>query len=294
MAANGTKKTPQEVYKMGLDALRKRDYPRAVKVFDTLIAKRVMLEQSLMNMGSALAGMGNFAGAMKAFEKVITINPMAEKAWYNLANALARLSKYPEAIKCFRRAVGINGRNQKTWFGLGVILGRMGNHDGAMNCYDNVVCIKEDKELNFTIGEVLNASGDEGPDPDFIEEDFGKPLPTVNMDGSAPAHDLSELLEVNEHTCAADPAAETGIYDRLSQSLECTETVKGILYHAHQKFKDQLLVESQELFEKALELDKGCIEAREGLGKVYAAMGDHHNAMDQYKKVVEMRMGKSV
>ena len=134
------KRTSQalEAYEKAVKALGKKDFERALDLFDALIeaypTERDLLERArshraiceralekrprprsfedLLNHGVYLHNRGEYADALKAFQQAAEIHPKNEHVLYCLAAAHARTGDAPGAVKALRSAIHANPANR--------------------------------------------------------------------------------------------------------------------------------------------------------------------------------------
>jgi tetratricopeptide (TPR) repeat protein len=129
-----------ELFEKAVKALGKKDFDRALDLFDTLIeqhpqekellerarAYRTVCERAtekrpsfrpkgfedLLNYGVYFHNRGEFTDALKYFQQAAEIHPRNEHVLYCLAAAFSRSGDTPLALKALRSAIGVSASNR--------------------------------------------------------------------------------------------------------------------------------------------------------------------------------------
>jgi tetratricopeptide (TPR) repeat protein len=129
-----------EGFEKAVKALGKKDFERALHLFDTLLeahpGERDLIERArsyrsiceralekkpsfkpktfedLLNHGVFLHNRGEYAEALKAFQQAMEIHPKNEHALYCVAAAQARLGDVTQAVKSLKAAISANPANR--------------------------------------------------------------------------------------------------------------------------------------------------------------------------------------
>ena len=86
-------------------------YADAVSEFRKAVAAKPESVTARINLGAALAQLGDLNGAVEQFEEALKIEPGRVNAHYNLAVLLARQNKHEQAITHLRSALSIEGND---------------------------------------------------------------------------------------------------------------------------------------------------------------------------------------
>ena len=93
----------EDIFKIGVEALNKKDYYFAVACFDDVIRRDSKNAEAHYYLGLAHHGRGDYDGAIKDFSEAIKVNPKYVQAYTSRGNVYVDQKKYENAIEDHRR-----------------------------------------------------------------------------------------------------------------------------------------------------------------------------------------------
>jgi tetratricopeptide (TPR) repeat protein len=85
--------------------IRAGEFPEAVGLFRQSLEADPTQSLGWVNLGIALAGLGDTGGAAEAYRRALDLNPLDAVALFNLGNLLQRAGRLAEAEEAYQRAV---------------------------------------------------------------------------------------------------------------------------------------------------------------------------------------------
>ena len=105
---------------------------RAMRVFDTMLARQPDDAHALASRAHHLAQAGRHDAAITDLQALVAAHPQRSGAdWFNLAFLLEAADRPADAAAAFRRALALDDRLDRAWYGLGLALIRLGQPDEA-------------------------------------------------------------------------------------------------------------------------------------------------------------------
>jgi tetratricopeptide (TPR) repeat protein len=98
-----------ELYKHGMEAFEKADYPKAESFFKEFLEINPNFADILNKMGIIYNQTNRLSLAVQTFEKALALNPAYTEASLNLAITLSDLGKYEKSREVFERAANFSG-----------------------------------------------------------------------------------------------------------------------------------------------------------------------------------------
>lgn len=120
-------------YRLGLEALRSRNFAAAIVHFQQASASRPNDPEPSRMLGHVLREQGDLAGAAQAFEKVLALRPTHAEAHLFLADAKRRLGMPALSIAHCDAAIARSHSLGEAWLTRGIALHELGDHTGAMH-----------------------------------------------------------------------------------------------------------------------------------------------------------------
>jgi tetratricopeptide (TPR) repeat protein len=140
----GPLEDPRTAFLRGNWHYNRKEYEKAVELYDWALTLKPDLEGAWFNKGFCLAELGKYNEAIESYDKALQIEQDNSEAWNNKGTALDRLGRYDEAIKCYDKAIQIKQDNSQAWNNKGIVLGKLGRYDEAIECHDKAIQIKQD------------------------------------------------------------------------------------------------------------------------------------------------------
>ena len=94
-----------------VDAIRERDYEKAVSIFDTILQSDPNNTEILTNKGTALVELQKYDEAILIFDKILDAEPNNVAVLNNKGIALVKLGSYNEAIINFDKVLETDSKN---------------------------------------------------------------------------------------------------------------------------------------------------------------------------------------
>ena len=98
----------ENVYKQGLEKIKKRDFKGAIEDFDRAVQLNPQYAEAYNNRGNTYFVLGNQQEAMKNYNQALKLNPELASAYYNRGYANYKGGKMEQAIKDYNRAIELN------------------------------------------------------------------------------------------------------------------------------------------------------------------------------------------
>jgi tetratricopeptide (TPR) repeat protein/transglutaminase-like putative cysteine protease len=156
-AASSLPATPdaqiKELNQAGYDALRNRDYPRALSVLKRAVELSPADRTAWNNLGRAYMGLRDIPAAIAAYKKQIEINPFDAYAHNNLGLAYVAAGKFVEAEAAFLKQLEVNPLDKFTHGNLGRMYVAQRQYDKAAAALEKAVSISpDDATLQVQLG----------------------------------------------------------------------------------------------------------------------------------------------
>ncbi len=135
----------------GFQALRQRQYSKAVRLFKESIQIDNAFERAFYGLGYAYSRDRKPREALDAYDKAISINPNYVTVYVAQGNLLQRLGRRPEAKGSFEKAVELEPTNAKALYGLGSIYAKQNrpDHRKAVELFQQAVAADEKYALAY-------------------------------------------------------------------------------------------------------------------------------------------------
>jgi tetratricopeptide (TPR) repeat protein len=105
----------EDIFKIGMEALKKNDYRFAIACFDDVIRKNPKNAEAHYYLGLAHHGKGDYDNAIKDFSAAIKLNPKHLQAYTNRGNAFFQKKEYDKALRDFTFLIEIDPKNASTY-----------------------------------------------------------------------------------------------------------------------------------------------------------------------------------
>ncbi len=122
----------------------RREYEKALELYDWAITLKHDFADAWFNKGFALGELGRGEEAFACFDKTTELEPNNAAAWSGKGFNLGKLGKPEEAIICYGKAIEIKSDSAAAWSGKGFNLGKLGKPEEAIICYGKAIEIKSD------------------------------------------------------------------------------------------------------------------------------------------------------
>ena len=104
----GFPENPENALLRGNWHSHRKEYDRALELYDWALTLNPEYEAALDNKGAALSDLGKYEEAIGYFDKALELNPEYEAALNNKGVTLVELGKHEEAIRCYDERLKIN------------------------------------------------------------------------------------------------------------------------------------------------------------------------------------------
>ena len=92
---------------LGLEAMRARDYERALACFDEAVTTQPGSHAAWYSRGLAFYNLGDDTAALESFTRASEYQPHSHLAWYGCGVTLAEMGRTEEALDAFDRAIAL-------------------------------------------------------------------------------------------------------------------------------------------------------------------------------------------
>lgn len=146
-------------YRLGLEALRTRNFAAAIVHFQQAAASRPTDPEPNRMLGHVLREQGDLAGAAQAFEKVLTLRPNHAETHLFLADAKRRLGLPALAIPHCDEAIARSHSLGEAWLTRGIALSELGDTAGAIRDIETSLAHAKSFVAYQSLGVLLSQSG---------------------------------------------------------------------------------------------------------------------------------------
>lgn len=127
--------------RLGAIAMATRRYEHAARYFGLAQSADPDSPVAAMNLGLALAEMGENVGALAAFDRTLQLNPGLAEAHCNRGVPLERLGNRDEALRSYDRAIALEPNHVRAWNNKGSVLLALGRPEMSVDAYDRAIAI---------------------------------------------------------------------------------------------------------------------------------------------------------
>jgi len=139
-------------------------YEEAIIAYDKAIEIGPQLADAWNNKGIALTNLEKYDDAIVAYNKAIEIDPNLASAWYNKGIALNNLGKYKDTINAYDMAIELDPKYTLAWNNKGIAFADLGKHQDAINAYRKALELKKESvNPNHNLAELYLNLGDLNP-----------------------------------------------------------------------------------------------------------------------------------
>lgn len=145
-----------EYNEIGIAALQKGEYEKAVESFMQGVEKDPENAVGYINLGNVFASLGDAERAEPFFQKAITLDAEAGTAYYGLANLYYNKERFEEAAKLYEKAIRQGIEEADVYFMLGKSLERSSKEKLALPYLQRAAELApNDLEIRLSYGIVL-------------------------------------------------------------------------------------------------------------------------------------------
>ncbi len=129
------------------------DLPRAIAVYQRLLAADPRNADALHMLGVALAQRGAFNAAVPLMRAAAELCPGSAMVHFNLGNALSALERYAEALPCYERLIALEPGNGQAQLRRGIALAKLGRLAEARSCFARAAALNpRDHDAHYNLG----------------------------------------------------------------------------------------------------------------------------------------------
>ncbi len=118
---------------------RHKNYPMAVKEFETAILLKPDYADAYHNLGNTYNEIGDKGKAIELYKKAAELNPILWQSRQNIAALYFEQQKYPEAIEQLQMAIRISPNNLNLYMNLGIIYLKQGDKEKAKQLFSQIL-----------------------------------------------------------------------------------------------------------------------------------------------------------
>src|SRR5947207_263564 len=100
----------EDIFKIGVEALNKKDYRFAIACFNDVLVKDPKNFEAYYYRGQAQSGKGFWESAINNFTETIRLNPKHARAYVARGNAYMELKDYDNAVQDHHQALQLDGK----------------------------------------------------------------------------------------------------------------------------------------------------------------------------------------
>jgi tetratricopeptide (TPR) repeat protein len=124
-------------HKKATEALNKRDFPTAIKLFTEILDSgrlpKTWLAPTLYFRGKAYRSSRQLDKAVTDYEAAVAADPKMDVAFYELAATFQAKNQHAKAVTAFGQAIAIKSNNADYYYGRCVSYSWLGNFSAAIN-----------------------------------------------------------------------------------------------------------------------------------------------------------------
>jgi len=185
----------------------------------------------------------------RKYVKALEVCPEYAPALYNMGVAAFEAGDVRGALELYRRAVEVHPGYVEALCNMGVVLQHEGRVEEAMEAYEKAYVFASAVQAGGGAGGRGSAAGDVGGD-----------VVVASLDGGG-----------------------DGLVDMVAKHLALALNVHGTHVKVHERDVDRAV----RLYERAVALSPGCVEALYNLGVVYAELGEVDKAIFAYRSTIK-------
>ena len=279
-------------------ALRQRDFQRAQRLFEQVIASDPNYKGAHFDLGVALASRNNMSDAIEQFRKEEKISPENTRVYQILAGYLSVTGKRDEAIEEWRKLLKVDPQNRTAASELAGLLYRAEKYPEAVSVLEEAVKAAPDStSLKMQLGSAYAKAGandkavaefkqvmeEKGDDPEMLN-DAAYTLADAKIDLDLAQEWAEKAVEtLDEQAQAAASSNEAGL--ALTYFLSMTWDTLGWVY-----FEQGDLKQAEEYLRSAWLLGEEAVVG-EHLGEVYEKEGKKELAAPTYEYALAVNGG---
>jgi len=250
-------------------SLLQNGQPGAAQTICSKLCKSNKLDpQSWYLLSVSLSQLKNYPEAIKTYKKTLRLAPDLMEANYNLALAYQLSGLYPDAINYFRKTITLNPKLVDAHFGLGNCLYSLGKYRQAAESFRKTLGYRPDfVNAKINLGIALQNLGEMNAAESTL-------LSAAQQGHSAVAYQhLGKLyLARNEQQKALDG---------FTRAIEIDPELIGALHElAVIYFQIGHMSESQQYFERILNLNSRHVDSLVGIGAIKVSQGDYEDGLE--------------
>ena len=271
-------KNAEALQLLGVVALQKGDFPRAIRLIRDAMAMAGENPDYLNNLGQALYGSGDLAGALDSYRRALKRNPRHPDVLNNLGITLYDLDRLEEAREAYETALAQDGGSgPDVLHNYGVLMQAMGNLEKAKESYLEALRLEPRMEhTHLSLGSVFNEKGDK----------------EAAIRGFQAAVDLNPFY-VEAHEALKMIYWDWGQKERMDDSYFRASELLPQSSEIHCNLGkalnfSQRLDEAEKALDRALALDGENAEAHSELGCLYAKQKKFQEALAEHSEAVRL------
>ena len=151
-------------HKKATDALTKRDFPTAIKLFTEILDSgrlpKSWLAPTLYFRGKAYRSSRQFDKAVTDYEAAVAADPKMDVAFYELGATFQAKNQHAKAVTAFGQAIAIKSNNADYYYGRCVSYSWLSNFGAAINDCEAATRLRPGSaDLLGTLGRLYEDSG---------------------------------------------------------------------------------------------------------------------------------------
>jgi tetratricopeptide (TPR) repeat protein len=151
-------------HKKATDALTKRDYAAAIKLFTEILDSgrlpKTWLAPTLYFRGKAYRSSRQFDKAVTDYEAAVAADPKMDVAFYELGATFQAKNQHAKAVTAFGQAIAIKANNADYYYGRCVSYSWLGNFGAAINDCEAATRLRPgNADLLGTLGRLYEDGG---------------------------------------------------------------------------------------------------------------------------------------
>jgi len=149
-----------EKFRQGTQALQWRDFLRAQRLFEKVIAREPTYEGAHLNLGFALGAQNKFSEALVEFRKQEEMTPDDPRAYTVAASVASMIGRKDVAMEEWRKLLKVNPENRDAALNVSQMLSQAGKYSEAANVLEGAVkASPETASLQYALGSAYLKTG---------------------------------------------------------------------------------------------------------------------------------------
>jgi tetratricopeptide (TPR) repeat protein/serine/threonine protein kinase len=253
-------------------------WDKAISYYTAAVALRPDSPGARLNLGNALAALGQSDEALAAYRRAASLQPGYAEAHSNIALALWGKGQHDEAIVACRRALELKPELAEAYCNLGGVLGDKGQHDEAIVACRQAIALRPDwAKPHYHFGNALSGQG-------RLDEAGGAFRRAIDLQPAYAEAHCNLGVALDRQGRLAEALAALSRATELNPDLAGAHHNRGVVLQ-----KMGQLEEAAKAYRRVLALKPDCAEAHYDLGNALLGSRRSPEAVAAYHQAIELK-----